>query len=103
MMTRSSPPSSAASTRLFATSTRRGSSTTPPSGAKIDHRNALGSYAQLDALLTRTGFEMEKIRYYNVLFKSILGDLMLPLVGTTSIRRETKRNKPRVTVTRTGR
>jgi ubiquinone/menaquinone biosynthesis C-methylase UbiE len=52
----------------------------PERERKSDHRNALGSYAQLDALLTRTGFEMEKIRYYNVFFKSILEDLMLPLV-----------------------
>lgn len=52
----------------------------PERERKSDHRNALGSYAQLYALLTRAGFEIEKIRYYNVFFKSIIEDLMLPLV-----------------------
>jgi ubiquinone/menaquinone biosynthesis C-methylase UbiE len=52
----------------------------PERERKSDHRNALGSYAQLEGILKRTGFEIEKIRYYNVVFKSVLEDLMLPLV-----------------------
>ncbi len=52
----------------------------PERERKSDHRNALGSYAQLDAILARTGFEIENIRYYNVFFKSLIEDLMLPLV-----------------------
>lgn len=52
----------------------------PERERKSDHRNALGSYQQLDALLERTGFEIENIRYYNVFFKSLIEDLMLPLV-----------------------
>ena len=52
----------------------------PERERKSDHRNALRSYAQLDALLARTGFEIESIRYYNVFFKAILEDLLLPVV-----------------------
>ena len=47
---------------------------------KSDHRNVLRSYAQLDAVLEQTGFKIAKIRYYNVLFKALFEDLMLPLV-----------------------
>jgi ubiquinone/menaquinone biosynthesis C-methylase UbiE len=47
---------------------------------KSDHRNALRSHAQLEALLKRAGFEIERVRYYNVFFKSVIEDLMLPLV-----------------------
>jgi SAM-dependent methyltransferase len=52
----------------------------PERERKSDHRNALGSYPQLDAILSRTGFAIEDIRYYNVFFKSVIEDLMLPLV-----------------------
>jgi SAM-dependent methyltransferase len=52
----------------------------PERERKSDHRNALRSYAQLEAVLARTGFEIEDIRYYNVFFKSVIEDLMLPLV-----------------------
>jgi len=52
----------------------------PERERKSDHRNALESYSQLDALLARTGFEIEDIRYYNVFFKSVIEDLMVPLV-----------------------
>jgi len=52
----------------------------PERERKSDHRNALESYAQLDAMLARAGFEIETIRYYNVFFKSLIEDLMLPLV-----------------------
>ena len=52
----------------------------PERERKSDHRNALESYAQLDTMLARTGFEIENIRYYNVFFKSLIEDLMLPLV-----------------------
>jgi SAM-dependent methyltransferase len=52
----------------------------PERERKSDHRNALTSYEMLHSLLAKTGFEIEKIRYYNVFFKAILEDLMLPLV-----------------------
>jgi ubiquinone/menaquinone biosynthesis C-methylase UbiE len=52
----------------------------PERERKSDHRNALRSYEQLDEVLARTGFAIEDIRYYNVFFKAILEDLMLPLV-----------------------
>jgi SAM-dependent methyltransferase len=52
----------------------------PERERKSDHRNALRSYEQLEELVGRTGFEVESIRYYNVFFKAILEDLLLPLV-----------------------
>jgi SAM-dependent methyltransferase len=52
----------------------------PERERKSDHRNALVSYEKLDAILARTGFEIESIRYYNVVFKAVIEDLMLPLV-----------------------
>jgi ubiquinone/menaquinone biosynthesis C-methylase UbiE len=52
----------------------------PERERKSDHRNPLGSYEALDAVLARTGFEVVRIRYYNVFFKAILEDLMLPLI-----------------------
>jgi SAM-dependent methyltransferase len=52
----------------------------PERGRKSDHRNALRSYEQLEELLERTGFAVESVRYYNVFFKAILEDLLLPLV-----------------------
>jgi SAM-dependent methyltransferase len=52
----------------------------PERERKSDHRNALGSYEKLGEILARTGFEIESIRYYNVFFKSVIEDLMIPLV-----------------------
>jgi SAM-dependent methyltransferase len=52
----------------------------PERQRKSDHRNALRSYEQLDAVLAKTGFEIETIRYYNVVFKAVIEDLILPLV-----------------------
>jgi SAM-dependent methyltransferase len=52
----------------------------PERERKSDHRNALGSYEKLDEIVARTGFAIEDIRYYNVFFKSVIEDLMLPLV-----------------------
>jgi ubiquinone/menaquinone biosynthesis C-methylase UbiE len=52
----------------------------PERERKSDHQNALRSYEQLHSVLARTGFEIEDIRYYNVFFKSVIEDLMLPLV-----------------------
>ncbi len=52
----------------------------PERERKSDHRNALRSYEMLEAVLARTGFEIESIRYYNVFFKSVIEDLMLPIV-----------------------
>jgi len=52
----------------------------PERERKSDHRNVLRSYEQLDAVLAQTGFKIAKIRYYNVIFKALFEDLMLPLV-----------------------
>ena len=40
----------------------------------------LRSYEQLDEVLVRAGFRIADIRYYNVVFKAVFEDLMLPLV-----------------------
>jgi hypothetical protein len=52
----------------------------PERERKSDHRNVLRSYEQLDTVLEQTGFRIAKIRYYNVIFKALFEDLMLPLV-----------------------
>jgi SAM-dependent methyltransferase len=52
----------------------------PERQRKSDHRNALRSYDQLDAILEKTGFRIESIRYYNVVFKALFEDLLLPIV-----------------------
>src|SRR3990172_2033201 len=52
----------------------------PQRERKAGHRNALTSYEKLDTILARTGFAIETIRYYNVFFKAVFEDLMLPLV-----------------------
>jgi cyclopropane fatty-acyl-phospholipid synthase-like methyltransferase len=52
----------------------------PERERKSDHRNVLRSYEQLDTVLEQTGFKIAKIRYYNVIFKALFEDLMLPLV-----------------------
>ncbi|HSF18064.1 MAG TPA: methyltransferase domain-containing protein [Vicinamibacteria bacterium] len=62
----------------------------PERERKSDHRNALRSYEQLDAILARTGFAVDTIRYYNVFFKAIIEDLMLPLVEHNLYRRRAK-------------
>jgi SAM-dependent methyltransferase len=67
----------------------------PERQRKSDHRNALRSYEQLDAVLAKTGFEIVTLRYYNVVFKAVIEDLLLPLVehNLYSHTRETKREK----------
>jgi hypothetical protein len=42
--------------------------------------NALESYPQLERILAETGFVIEGIRYYNVVVKAVIEDLLLPLV-----------------------
>jgi SAM-dependent methyltransferase len=51
----------------------------PERERKSDHRNALRSYELLESLLTEAGFRIERIRYYNVVFKAVIEDLMVPL------------------------
>jgi ubiquinone/menaquinone biosynthesis C-methylase UbiE len=51
----------------------------PERERKSDHRNALVSYELLEGLLAGAGFRIERIRYYNVVFKAVIEDLMLPL------------------------
>lgn len=52
----------------------------PERERKSDHVNALRSYDLLERLLTEAGFEIAQIRYYNVFFKALIEDLLLPLV-----------------------
>lgn len=52
----------------------------PERERKSDHRNVLRSYDQLDDVLAQTGFKISDIRYYNVFFKALFEDLMVPLV-----------------------
>jgi ubiquinone/menaquinone biosynthesis C-methylase UbiE len=52
----------------------------PERERKSDHRNALRSYEQLGRILDETGFAIDDIRYYNVFFKAIFEDLLLPVV-----------------------
>lgn len=60
----------------------------PERARKSDHRNVLESYEQLDELLARTGFAIDQIRYYNVFFKAVFEDLMVPLVEHNLYRRK---------------
>ena len=66
----------------------------PERERKSDHRNALRSYEQLDAILSKTGYRIETIRYYNVFFKAILEDLMLPLVEHNFFPKKAKEEEP---------
>jgi SAM-dependent methyltransferase len=43
---------------------------------KSDHRNAIRSHAHFDALCREAGLEVTARRYYNVLFKAIVEDLL---------------------------
>jgi SAM-dependent methyltransferase len=68
----------------------------PERERKSDHRNALRSYEQLDAILANTGFAIERIRYYNVFFKAIVEDLMLPLVEHNFFGKKEAKKEPGV-------
>lgn len=52
----------------------------PERERKADHRNALTSYELLERLVDEAGFRIERIRYYNVVLKAVVEDLLLPLV-----------------------
>ena len=52
----------------------------PERDRKADHVNDLKSYEQLFRLVEETGFRVESIRYYNVVFKALIEDLLLPVV-----------------------
>jgi ubiquinone/menaquinone biosynthesis C-methylase UbiE len=69
----------------------------PERERKSDHRNALASYQLLERLITEAGFQIEDIRYYNVVFKAIFEDLLLPLVEHNVYGRTAKRKAPSVT------
>lgn len=51
----------------------------PERRRKADHVNALRSYEQLGSVVAGAGFAIEKIRYYNVVLKAVIEDLLLPL------------------------
>ncbi|MBI3932559.1 MAG: methyltransferase domain-containing protein [Acidobacteria bacterium] len=46
---------------------------------KSDHRNAIRSHEHFDALCAAAGFEVTERRYYNVVFKAVVEDLLLRL------------------------
>jgi SAM-dependent methyltransferase len=46
---------------------------------KSDHKNAIGSHEHFDALCAEAGFEVVERRYYNVVFKAVVEDLLLRL------------------------
>jgi len=52
----------------------------PERDRKADHVNDLKSYDQLFRLVEETGFRVERIRYYNVVVKALIEDLVLPVV-----------------------
>lgn len=63
----------------------------PERERKADHRNVIRSYEQLETLVAEAGFRIEKIRYYNVLFKAVFEDLLLPLVEHNLWRKRSSR------------
>jgi SAM-dependent methyltransferase len=46
---------------------------------KSDHRNAIRSHEHFDELSARAGLRVEARRYYNVIFKAVVEDLLLRL------------------------
>ena len=66
----------------------------PERERKSDHRNALTSYEQLDVMLEKAGFRIEAIRYYNVVFKAIFEDLLLPLAEHNLYRGKKRSEQP---------
>ena len=66
----------------------------PERERKADHRNALRSYQQLEILVADAGFRIEKIRYYNVMFKAVFEDLLLPLLEHNLWRKRSGRKRP---------
>jgi SAM-dependent methyltransferase len=46
---------------------------------KSDHRNAIRSHEHFDALCAAAGLEVAERRYYNVVFKAVIEDLLLRL------------------------
>jgi SAM-dependent methyltransferase len=66
----------------------------PERRRKSDHLNPLRSYRELESVVRETGFEMEKIRYYNVVLKAVIEDLLLPLAEHNLWRRR-RRAGPR--------
>lgn len=52
----------------------------PERERKSDHLNALTSYDLLERLVDEAGFRIERVRYYNVVFKAAIEDLLLPIV-----------------------
>jgi ubiquinone/menaquinone biosynthesis C-methylase UbiE len=46
---------------------------------KSDHRNAIRSHEHFDTLCDAAGFRVTKRRYYNVVFKAVIEDLLLRL------------------------
>jgi len=68
----------------------------PERDRKSDHVNALKSYHQLRSLVSECGFRIEGIRYYNVVMKALIEDLLLPLVEHNLWRRSRKRKETRL-------
>lgn len=57
---------------------------------KSDHRNAIRSHEHFDALCAEAGLRVRERRYYNVVFKAVVEDLLLRLVEQWRRRGATK-------------
>ncbi|MGE0452875.1 MAG: class I SAM-dependent methyltransferase [Vicinamibacteria bacterium] len=55
---------------------------------KSDHRNAIRSHEHFDALCAEAGLQVVERRYYNVVFKAVIEDLLLRLYEQRKRRRQ---------------
>lgn len=65
----------------------------PEQERKSDHLNALTSYGLLERLVEDAGFRIEGIRYYNVVFKAVIEDLLLPIVEHNFYKKSVSRTR----------
>ena len=66
----------------------------PEQERKSDHLNALTSYDLLERLVEDAGFRIEGIRYYNVVFKAVIEDLLLPIVEHNFYKKRSSKTLP---------
>lgn len=74
----------------------------PERERKSDHLNALTSYELLEKLVDEAGFRIEKIRYYNVVFKAVIEDLLLPIVEHNFYRKSPPKTSSKTAGDRSG-
>lgn len=61
---------------------------------KSDHRNAIRSHEHFESLAARAGLRVAERRYYNVVFKAVVEDLLLRLYEQARRRRQTGGHPP---------